>query len=75
VILPYANRKDVEHDVPIEVKRQMEFAFVRTVEEALEAAFGKDVVGWKTHGSDGGSGGSGKHNGGRGFGVLVESRL
>ncbi|EKM75409.1 hypothetical protein AGABI1DRAFT_80018 [Agaricus bisporus var. burnettii JB137-S8] len=89
VILPYANRKDVEHDVPVEVKRQMEFAFVRTVEEALEAAFGKEVVGWRRPGSgsggnnnNGGNGGGGEEEGGddpfgarRGFGVLVESRL
>ena len=40
VILPWANRKDVEHDVPLEVRSAMQFAFVRTVEEALEAAFG-----------------------------------
>ena len=36
VILPWANRKDVEHDVPAEVRSVMEFTFVRTVEEALE---------------------------------------
>lgn len=47
VILPWANRKDVEYDVPIEVKTAMQFVFVRTVEEALEAAFGKGVLGWR----------------------------
>ena len=47
VILPWANRKDVEHDVPLEVRSVMEFAFVRTVEEALEAAFGAGALGWR----------------------------
>ncbi len=50
VILPFANRKDVEHDVPVEVKRDMEFCFVRTMSEALEAAFGKGVIGWRRSG-------------------------
>lgn len=47
---------------------------MRTVEEALGAAFGKDVVGWKRPGSGGGNGGNG-NGGGRGLAVLVESRL
>ncbi|KIM41792.1 hypothetical protein M413DRAFT_445015 [Hebeloma cylindrosporum] len=47
VILPWANRKDVEHDVALEVRNEMEFVFVRTVREALEAAFGKGVLGWR----------------------------
>jgi ATP-dependent Lon protease len=47
VILPYVNRKDVDHDVPIEVKNQMEFVFVKTVEEALEAAFGSGTLEWR----------------------------
>lgn len=47
MILPYGNRKDVEYDVPMEVKAGMEFVFVRTVEEGLEAAFGKGVLGWR----------------------------
>ena len=64
VILPYANRKDVEHDVPLEVRNEMEFVFVKTVQEALEAAFGKGVVGWRRTVGDG----SGRH-------VLIESRL
>jgi ATP-dependent Lon protease len=47
VILPWANRKDVEHDVALEIRNEMEFVFVRTVREALEAAFGKGVLGWR----------------------------
>lgn len=47
VILPWANRKDVEHDVPPEIRSAIEIVFVRTVEEALEAAFGKGVLGWR----------------------------
>ncbi|KAJ7224383.1 ATP-dependent protease La [Mycena pura] len=47
VILPWANRKDVEHDVAQEIRHVMEFVFVRTVNEALEAAFGKNTLGWR----------------------------
>jgi len=48
VLLPYSNRKDVEYDVPKEIKNEIVFAFVRNVGEALEEVFGKDVVeGWK----------------------------
>ncbi|KAL0952321.1 hypothetical protein HGRIS_006603 [Hohenbuehelia grisea] len=47
VILPYANRKDVEQDVAMEIRREMEFVFVRTVREALEAAFGKGALPWR----------------------------
>lgn len=48
VILPYANKKDVEQDVAKEIRAEMEFAFVRTVEEALEEAFGKGTLSWRT---------------------------
>ncbi|KAJ7089690.1 ATP-dependent protease La [Mycena belliarum] len=47
VILPWANRKDVEHDVALEIRSVMEFVFVRTVDEALVAAFGKNALGWR----------------------------
>ncbi|PCH43054.1 ATP-dependent protease La [Wolfiporia cocos MD-104 SS10] len=47
VILPWANRKDVEHDVPPQVRKAMHFVFVRTLDEVLEAAFGKGVIGWR----------------------------
>ncbi|KAJ7132127.1 Lon protease C-terminal proteolytic domain-containing protein [Mycena epipterygia] len=47
VILPWANRKDVEHDVALEIRNVMEFVFVRTVDEALVAAFGKNALGWR----------------------------
>lgn len=47
VILPWANRKDVEHDVPMEIRNEMKFVFVRTVEEALQAAFGKNTLTWR----------------------------
>ncbi|KAJ7460634.1 ATP-dependent protease La [Mycena latifolia] len=59
VILPWANRKDVEHDVALEIRSAMEFVFVRTVNEALVAAFGKNTLGWRN--------GNGP--------LLVESRL
>jgi ATP-dependent Lon protease len=48
VILPWANRKDVEHDVAMEIRSVMEFVFVRTVNEALVAAFGKNTLGWRS---------------------------
>ena len=44
VLLPYSNRKDVEHDVPKETKTEIKFAFVKNVGEALEEVFGKEVV-------------------------------
>jgi ATP-dependent Lon protease len=47
VILPYANRKDIDFDVPIEVKNEMEFVYVKTVEEALQAAFGEGTLKWR----------------------------
>ncbi|KDQ54462.1 hypothetical protein JAAARDRAFT_209196 [Jaapia argillacea MUCL 33604] len=47
VILPWANRKDVEHDVTAEVRNSMQFVFVRTIEEALQAAFGKESLSWR----------------------------
>ncbi|KAF9528747.1 ATP-dependent protease La [Crepidotus variabilis] len=48
LIIPWANRKDVEHDVAPEIRREMEFVFVKTVQEALEAAFGKSVLTWRS---------------------------
>ena len=49
VILPWANRKDVDHDVSLEVRNEMTFVFVRTVREALDAAFEKDTLAWRGH--------------------------
>ncbi|KAF7978154.1 hypothetical protein HWV62_1328 [Athelia sp. TMB] len=47
VILPWANRKDVEADVAPAIRAAMDFVFVRTVGEALEAAFGTGVLEWR----------------------------
>ncbi|PFH45178.1 hypothetical protein AMATHDRAFT_71942 [Amanita thiersii Skay4041] len=47
VILPWGNRKDVEHDVALEIRNEMQFVFVKTVREALEAAFGKNKLAWR----------------------------
>jgi len=47
VILPWANRKDVEHDVPKEVRARIQFVFARTVREALDAAFGAGALPWR----------------------------
>ncbi len=46
VILPWANRKDVEHDVPKEVRARIQFVFARTVREVLDAAFGPGSLPW-----------------------------
>ncbi|KZO97630.1 ATP-dependent protease La [Calocera viscosa TUFC12733] len=48
VIMPARNRRDVEMDVPLEVRKEIEFVYVENVEDALEAAFGKGVF-WKGH--------------------------
>jgi ATP-dependent Lon protease len=47
VILPWGNRKDVEYDVAMEIRNEMEFVYVRTVGEVLEAAFGKNGLVWR----------------------------
>ena len=47
VIVPWANRKDVELDVPKEVRARMQFVFARTVREALDAAF-EGTLPWRT---------------------------
>ncbi|KAH9922330.1 ATP-dependent protease La [Epithele typhae] len=47
LILPWANRKDVEHDVPLEVRAEVQIVFVRSMEDVLEAAFGKGVLSWR----------------------------
>ena len=59
VILPWGNKKDVDHDVPREVRDQMQFFLVKTVSEALDAAFGKGTVPWRRPRTD----------------FLIESRL
>lgn len=66
LILPIANRREYEQDLPEDVKGAVESCFVSTIEEALEAAFGRGVLRWKRNGGVGGRGG------GR---VFVESRL
>jgi ATP-dependent Lon protease len=71
VILPWANRREVEMDVPGEVRREVKCVFVRTVKEAVEEAFGRGVVGWRR----GGGGGREVLKGGEELGMLVESRL
>jgi len=48
VIVPWANRKDVEDDIPKEVRVCMQFVFAWTVREALDAAFGEGTPPWRT---------------------------
>ncbi|CBQ69968.1 related to ATP-dependent protease La [Sporisorium reilianum SRZ2] len=40
VLLPHRNRKDVEADLPQKVRDELEIKYVKTVWEAMEAAFG-----------------------------------
>jgi len=47
VVLPWANRKDVEHDVAKEVRARIQFVFARTVREVLDAAFGPGSLPWR----------------------------
>ncbi len=49
VILPEWNRKDVHHEVPDEVKDEMNFHFCARVEEVLELALGMTGLANKTH--------------------------
>lgn len=73
IILPWANRREVELDVPGEVRREVRCVFVRSVREGVEEAFGRGVIGWRRRG--GGGGGMESLEGRRGLGVLVESRM
>ena len=47
MILPWASRKDVEHDVPKEVRARMQFVFARTVREVLDAVLGVGSLPWR----------------------------
>jgi ATP-dependent Lon protease len=47
VVLPWANRKDAAHDVPAEAHARAHLVFVRTVREALDAAFGAGALPWR----------------------------
>jgi ATP-dependent Lon protease len=37
------NRKDVDADIPDSIKQDVEFRFVKTIRDALEIVWGKDV--------------------------------
>ncbi|EST08360.2 ATPase, AAA-type, core [Kalmanozyma brasiliensis GHG001] len=43
VLLPMRNRKDVEADLPKKVRDELEIKYVKTVWEAMEAAFGNKL--------------------------------
>jgi len=47
VVLPWANRKDVRHEVPREVWARMQFVFARMVRKVLDAAFGVGTLPWR----------------------------
>jgi ATP-dependent Lon protease len=46
VLLPWGNKKDVEHDLTPEIQQQIHIVFVQTIDDVLAAAFGK---GWPSH--------------------------
>lgn len=43
VLLPVRNRKDVEADLPKEVRAELEIIYVNTIWNALDAAFGNSL--------------------------------
>lgn len=43
VLLPHRNRKDVEADLPKKVRDELDIKYVKTVWEAMEAAFGNKL--------------------------------
>lgn len=43
LILPQRNRKDVEADLPVNVRSDMDIQYVRTIWQALEIAFGNSL--------------------------------
>jgi ATP-dependent Lon protease len=43
VILPSRNRKDVQNDLPESVRKEIQFAFVATIDEALEEVWSKEI--------------------------------
>lgn len=42
VILPWRNQKDVDADVPLPIKMDVEFVYAKTIWDVLNAAFTKD---------------------------------
>ena len=44
VILPDRNRKDLEEDIPAELREGMTFAFAKTVDEVMDLALEKPVL-------------------------------
>ncbi|KAE8215821.1 hypothetical protein CF327_g931 [Tilletia walkeri] len=40
ILLPYRNRKDVEADLPAKIKADVEIVYIKTMWQALDAAFG-----------------------------------
>ncbi|KAK4052285.1 hypothetical protein OIO90_004366 [Microbotryomycetes sp. JL221] len=62
VLLPFKNRKDVEVDLNSQIKKEIEIVYIKTIWEALEQAFGSEVL-WNGV------------KGGKDNAVVVESRL
>ena len=49
LILPHKNAKDVGADLPAAIREECTFVYVRTIWEALEAAFGPEAL-WEGEG-------------------------
>lgn len=61
LVLPYKNKKDVTIDLPDSVKHELTIIYVRTIWEALEAAFGGQLWdGLRDRRNGGASGGFGE---------------
>ncbi len=45
VILPAENKKDIVEDIPVDVKRDVEFMFVKHIDEVLKIALKRPIVG------------------------------
>ncbi|KAK8849818.1 ATP-dependent protease La [Kwoniella newhampshirensis] len=43
IIMPAGNRKEVESDVPQQVKKDIQFVFVASIEDAIEEVWGKEI--------------------------------
>ncbi|WWD20449.1 ATP-dependent protease La [Kwoniella shandongensis] len=43
IIMPAGNKKEVDSDVPEQVKKDIQFVFVASIEEAIEEVWGKEI--------------------------------
>jgi ATP-dependent Lon protease len=41
--MPSRNKKDIQADLPVSIKDEVEFRFVGSIEEALEVVWGSEI--------------------------------